>query len=690
MSKRIQTMLVAALLVLTLAVAACGGTPAPTATPVPPTKTPVPPTNTPLPPTNTPAVAMDPEQRSAEGGFAYRPPKGYEVMPFGAMVYISAPGADDTTGPLMIIAGGADAGGLVGEGATVQDIMEAITQEMAGSDITASEPKPIVVAGVPAMNIDISGTEDGVAMTGRIVVAKPTETQSFILIAMSTAEKWPDFSKAVEAVLGTITFFAPAMATEIPQATPRPTQVGGGGMSEVRQWASGAAASSEYGDPSWAAIQATGAPNVSDCGDDPNAWASSGSDSRDWIELTYDYPVYVTQINIYQTYNPNQVIKVELIDLTASYHEIYTGEAEEEDCPYILTIDVPQTDYLAGGLRITIDQSLLGLGWNEIDAVELVGYAEGPVPTQKPGGTPGPTVVVQPTPLGGKPPKGFVWRISRQPGDLFYAGAGLAIGHDGNIYFVDSLARFHVVSPDGEILNTVQDYDYLFVTSDIDIGPDGNLYIADWGSDDYPINVYTPEGEHMRSWGSKGTGDGQFGDYSPDYLVICNDEVYVVDNNEDANGDDYERVQVFDLEGTYLRQWSISEYEDFFNTKGMACGPDGNLYLVGFMSDQILSFSPEGEFLGQVGKDALSGATPSSLAMDADGNFYVGTWNQGVLKLSPQGKQLGTWGTNTNDDGPRAEGVFKFADAIVVDSAGNVYVVDWGGEYSYMTKFVFP
>jgi hypothetical protein len=28
------------------------------------------------------------------------------------------------------------------------------------------------------------------------------------------------------------------------------------------------------------------------------------------------------------------------------------------------------------GVRITIDQSVLGLGWNEIDAVELVGYAE--------------------------------------------------------------------------------------------------------------------------------------------------------------------------------------------------------------------------------------------------------------------------------------------------------------------------
>ena len=60
------------------------------------------------------------------------------------------------------------------------------------------------------------------------------------------------------------------------------------------------------------------------------------------------------------------------------------------------------------------------------------------------------------------------------------------------------------------------------------------------------------------------------------------------------------------------------------------------------------------------------------------------------LKIDPDGKLAGTWGTSTDEDGPRAEGVFKFADAIVVDGDGNVYVVDWGGEYSYMTKFIFP
>ena len=61
-----------------------------------------------------------------------------------------------------------------------------------------------------------------------------------------------------------------------------------------------------------------------------------------------------------------------------------------------------------------------------------------------------------------------------------------------------------------------------------------------------------------------------------------------------------------------------------------------------------------------------------------------------MLKVEPDGNVVATWGTNTDEEGPRAEGVFAYADAIIVDGEGNVYVVDWNSDNSYMTKFVFP
>jgi hypothetical protein len=159
-------------------------------------------------------------------------------------------------------------------------------------------------------------------------------------------------------------------ATAKPVATVKPPQGG-----NISQWAISAAASSEYGASDWSAMQATGAPDTPVCGDQGTAWASAtaGTETEEWIELTYATFVRPTQVNIFQTYYPDQVVKVELIDSVSGYHEIYTASPEAMDeCPYVLSIPVGDVDYVVAGIRITIDQSLLG-NWNEIDAVELVG-----------------------------------------------------------------------------------------------------------------------------------------------------------------------------------------------------------------------------------------------------------------------------------------------------------------------------
>jgi predicted aspartyl protease len=93
----------------------------------------------------------------------------------------------------------------------------------------------------------------------------------------------------------------------------------------------------------------------------------------DWLELSYATPVYATQVVIYQTYNPSQVVKVELIDAGGNAHEVYTAQPAEQTCPFTLTISVTKTDYKVSKIRITVDQTVLG-GWNEIDAVQLIGY----------------------------------------------------------------------------------------------------------------------------------------------------------------------------------------------------------------------------------------------------------------------------------------------------------------------------
>jgi hypothetical protein len=190
---------------------------------------------------------------------------------------------------------------------------------------------------------------------------------ALITLACGQASKvMSDVAETLEAT----TIEAPEVSagTVKPVATAKPLQ-----GDSVSQWATSAVASSEYGASDWSAMQATGAPDTPECGDQVTAWASATADTEEWIELTYETFVHPTQVNIFQTYYPNQVVKVELIDSASEYHVIYTGEPEStEQCPYVLSIPVDDVDYTVVGIRVTIDQSEI-MNWNEIDAIELVG-----------------------------------------------------------------------------------------------------------------------------------------------------------------------------------------------------------------------------------------------------------------------------------------------------------------------------
>ena len=142
----------------------------------------------------------------------------------------------------------------------------------------------------------------------------------------------------------------------------------------IRQWAVSATASSSYGDPDWAAIQATGQPNTDGCIDAETAWASGERTGVDWLELRYEKSVYPKQINIFQSHSPNQVTRVDLLGTDGEYRTVYVRDPAVMECPYTLTLSLSDTDYQAIGIKLTVDQSILDpTSWNEIDAVELVG-----------------------------------------------------------------------------------------------------------------------------------------------------------------------------------------------------------------------------------------------------------------------------------------------------------------------------
>ena len=144
----------------------------------------------------------------------------------------------------------------------------------------------------------------------------------------------------------------------------------------LRQWATGASATSQFGESDWSALRVTGAPDSLACGDQWTAWASAEATGVDSLTVTYDIPLVPTQINIYQSYNPGAITGIELVLADGSGTMPVPDSADPgTECPGVLSIDVLDATAPVNGVIIHLDQTITG-DWNEIDAVELVGVLE--------------------------------------------------------------------------------------------------------------------------------------------------------------------------------------------------------------------------------------------------------------------------------------------------------------------------
>ncbi len=353
-----------AALALALAASACGGGAAtPTATKAPAatstsapaaTATRPPATKTPLPsPTALPEVKLKAQLTNDAGGFAFKPVSGYFLDNTDGFVQMDAPEADPDTGPTLLLVGGPNRTGF-----TFEKAFEAFTEDM--EDVSRSNELDGTVDGVSARMADFTATTTGGDIAGRIVVAVTDDAQQvFIQIGVTSPEAWDEFAPVYDAVLDTVRLYEPV----VPETG-----------TLIRQWAASAEASTEFGSISWTAEKALGEPNVSVCSDNGEAWASASSSGVDWLEVYYATPVVPTEINIYESFNPSQVVEVELIATDGSNHSIYTADPEIiTECPYVLSLTV-EAEFEVSGLRVRIDQSVRH-AWNEIDAVELVGLA---------------------------------------------------------------------------------------------------------------------------------------------------------------------------------------------------------------------------------------------------------------------------------------------------------------------------
>ncbi len=337
----------------------------------------------------------------SEGGFKFMPVADWEIICAIGIIQMKAPGATDQTGPAFMLMAGDNEIEM-----TTDEAFEKFKNESTASEV--GKAKKVKVGGFPALQAEVTSKWDDEDIKAIALTSMLTSKRQFTMMAMAPADRWdeevepyfedvrdsvkfididptagcPDGTSAEEAFVPEPEVMMDPPSGPEPEA---PTWAGG----EYRQWAVYAEASSEYGNPQWSAMQAVGEPDVDDCEDSSDAWASLQSNTKEWIELTYATPVFPTEINIHMNYNPSQVVEVQIITVDGDAYTVIETEPEVVPyCPdeYSITLDLTK-QILVDKVKIFIDQSELGIGWNEVDAVELVGTPEGGVaPSTKPSG----------------------------------------------------------------------------------------------------------------------------------------------------------------------------------------------------------------------------------------------------------------------------------------------------------------
>ena len=142
------------------------------------------------------------------------------------------------------------------------------------------------------------------------------------------------------------------------------------------EWAILATASSSYNDAqgqaAWSPNQATGAPNVDKYADDGKAWTSKTPDAGiEWLDLKYPKPVHANEVRVRESCGSGAVIKIELFDEGGLAHTVWAGNDPTTELNYLM-VKFPKTVYKADRVKITLATNVIP-GWNEIDAVQLVG-----------------------------------------------------------------------------------------------------------------------------------------------------------------------------------------------------------------------------------------------------------------------------------------------------------------------------
>lgn len=259
-------------------------------------------------------------------------------------------------------------------------------------------------------------------------------------------------------------------------------------------------------------------------------------------------------------------------------------------------------------------------------------------------------------------------------GQVIYPRAICYSAKDDCFFVCDRAARIQRIERDGTVSADWRMPQYeLGKPVGMAVGPNGDLFVADTHYN--RVMVYSPTGEHLRQWGSYGTGPGQF-IYPTHVAFDGSGNIYVSEYG------DNDRIQVFDPKSLAV----IRTIGSFGQDDGQFMRPDAmvidgdTVYVTDCSNHRIVVFKTDGSFvrnIGSVGSELGQFRFPRGLAKDSDGHLVVTEFGNNRVQLIDKttGRGIGAWGLAGREPGQLAypwwAAVGKRDEVAVVDSGNN-------------------
>ncbi len=255
---------------------------------------------------------------------------------------------------------------------------------------------------------------------------------------------------------------------------------------------------------------------------------------------------------------------------------------------------------------------------------------------------------------------------------FFSEANAIVIAPSGNLYVSDvDFHRIKIFDRNGNLLSSFGSSgsgngQFKFPWSAA-VAPSGNVYVADFGNN--RIQVFDGSGNFLSTFGSRGNLDGFF--HQPTGVTLDNSgNVYVTDANN--------RIQKFDSNGNFIS--SIRSLHDgkwqFINPELIAIDESGNIYVPGNATHNLTIYDKNGQIVRTIGGSPGNGdgqfRNPQGVALDSRGNIYVtDAGNSRFQVFDPDGNFISSFGHFGYGNGE-----FGHVKGIAVDPSGRTYVTD--------------